>query len=50
VKMQEVTSEMERTSLVKSGGAALSNPGLLLPAAALLVGGGILGYAVLRRR
>jgi hypothetical protein len=41
---------MEKTSLVKSGGAALSNPGLLLPAAALLVGGGILGYAVLRRR
>src|ERR671916_664406 len=49
-KMQEVTSEMERTALVTSGGEALSNPGLLLPAAALLVGGGILGYAVLRRR
>src|SRR5918998_1533158 len=49
-KMQEVTSKMERTALVTSGGEALSNPGLLLPAAALLVGGGILGYAVLRRR
>jgi septum formation inhibitor MinC len=49
-RMQEVTTKMEKTSLVKSGGAALSEPGLLLPAAALLVGGGILGYAVLRRR
>ena len=51
-KMQEVTSkeQTERTALVKSGGVALSEPGLLLPAAALLVGGGILGFAILRRR
>jgi 4-diphosphocytidyl-2C-methyl-D-erythritol kinase len=50
---QEVTmeKEMEMTvekDLPKSGGVA---PGsLALPAAALLVGGGVLGYAVLRRR
>jgi F0F1-type ATP synthase membrane subunit b/b' len=49
-KMQEVTTKMERTGLVKSGGVALSEPGLMLPAAALLLGSGILGYAVLRRR
>ena len=48
-KMQEVTSQMEKTSLVKSGGVPLSDPGLLLPAAALLLGGSILGYALLRR-
>ena len=43
--------EMEMTvekDLPKSGGVA---PGsLALPAAALLIGGGVLGYAVLRRR
>jgi len=50
---QDVTieKEMEMTvekDLPKSGGVA---PGsLALPAAALLVGGGVLGYAVLRRR
>jgi 4-diphosphocytidyl-2C-methyl-D-erythritol kinase len=50
---QEMTmeKEMEMTvekDLPKSGGVA---PGsLALPAAALLVGGGVLGYAVLRRR
>jgi 4-diphosphocytidyl-2C-methyl-D-erythritol kinase len=50
---QDVTMEkqMEMTvekDLPKSGGVA---PGsLALPAAALLVGGGVLGYAVLRRR
>jgi 4-diphosphocytidyl-2C-methyl-D-erythritol kinase len=50
---QEVTmeKEMEMTvekDLPKSGGVA---PGsLALPAAALLIGGGVLGYAVLRRR
>ena len=50
---QDVTmeKEMEMTvekDLPKSGGVA---PGsLALPAAALLLGGGILGYAVLRRR
>ncbi len=50
---QDVTmeKEMEMTvekDLPKSGGVA---PGsLALPAAALLIGGGVLGYAVLRRR
>src|SRR5215204_4572107 len=50
-KMQEVTSKMERTALVKSGGPGAGSLGALAaPAAALLVGGAILGYAVLRRR
>jgi hypothetical protein len=42
---QETTVE---TDLPKSGGVAPAS--VALPAAALLVGGGILGYAVLRRR
>ena len=38
----------DKSLLPKSGGVP---PGsLLMPAAALLVGGGVLGYAVLRRR
>jgi DNA anti-recombination protein RmuC len=50
-KMQEVTSTMERTALVKSGGPGLGSVGALAaPAVALLVGGAVLGYAVLRRR
>ncbi len=50
---QEQTVKMEQTvevekDLPKSGGVG---PGsLALPAAALLIGGGVLGYAVLRRR
>jgi hypothetical protein len=48
---QEQTVRMEATvekDLPKSGGVA---PGsLVLPATALLIGGGVLGYAVLRRR
>ena len=48
---QEQTVKMEATvekDLPPSGGVA---PGsLVLPAAALLIGGGVLGYAVLRRR
>ena len=41
--------QMEGTQpLPKSGGAPVGS--ILLPAAALLVGGGVLGYAVLRRR
>ena len=47
----EMKMEMEQTvekDLPKSGGVG---PGsLALPAAALLIGGGVLGYAVLRRR
>jgi hypothetical protein len=42
---QEVTVEKD---LPKSGGVGAGS--LALPAAALLIGGGILGYAVLRRR
>ena len=50
---QEMTMMMEQTTMVekdlpKSGGVPVGS--ILLPAAALLVGGGILGYAVLRRR
>jgi hypothetical protein len=47
----EMKMEMEQTvekDLPKSGGVAAGS--LALPAAALLIGGGILGYAVLRRR
>ena len=48
---QEQTMRMEATvqkDLPPSGGPA---PGsLVLPATALLIGGGVLGYAVLRRR
>jgi hypothetical protein len=48
---QKVEQKMEMTvekDLPKSGGAPVGS--ILLPAAALLVGGGVLGYAVLRRR
>ena len=45
--MQESTTMMEK-DLPKSGGVPVGS--ILLPAAALLVGGGVLGYAVLRRR
>ena len=46
---QTVQMQMESTQpLPKSGGVPVGS--LLLPAAALLVGGGVLGYAVLRRR
>ena len=44
---QEDTMMMEK-DLPKSGGVPVGS--IVLPAAALLVGGGILGYAVLRRR
>jgi hypothetical protein len=45
--MMEQTTMMEK-DLPKSGGVPVGS--IVLPAAALLVGGGILGYAVLRRR
>ena len=51
VAQTETTTEMmvESTQpLPKSGGVPVGS--LLLPAAALLVGGGVLGYAILRRR
>ena len=41
----------ETTSpLPSSGGIGIGSPSVVLPAAALLLGGGILGYAVVRRR
>ena len=47
----ETTMMKETTSpLPKSGGIGIGGPSLLLPAIALLMGGGVLGYAVLRRR
>jgi hypothetical protein len=49
-KMEE-TAKMEKTvegKLPPSGGPAVTS--VLLPAAALLVGSGILAYAVMRRR
>ncbi len=45
--MMEQTTMMEK-DLPKSGGVPVGS--IVLPAAALLVGGGVLGYAVLRRR
>ncbi len=45
--MMEQTVEMEK-DLPRSGGVGPSS--LALPAAALLIGAGVLGYAVLRRR
>ena len=48
---QEMEMKMEATvekDLPKSGGVGPAP--LALPAAALLIGGGVLGYAVLRRR
>ena len=52
---QEMTVEkqvqMEGTQpLPKSGGVGIGSASVLLPAAALLVGAGIVGVAVLRRR
>lgn len=46
-KEQKVTTVIE-DDLPKSGGPAVSS--VLIPAAALLVGTGVLTYAVLRRR
>ena len=47
----EEEMQMEGTApLPKSGGPAIGFSAVALPALALLVGGGVLGYAVLRRR
>ena len=46
--MERETTVMMEKDLPKSGGVPVGS--MVLPAAALLVGGGILGYAVLRRR
>ncbi len=49
--MMEETMMMETTQpLPKSGGPVLGSPSILLPAAALLLGSGVLTFAVLRRR
>ena len=52
---QEMTVEREvqiegTAPLPPSGGPAIGFGAVALPALALLIGGGILGYAVLRRR
>ena len=47
----ETTMMKETTSpLPKSGGIGIGGPSLLLPAIALMMGGSVLGYAVVRRR
>ena len=49
--MIEETMMMESTQpLPASGGPVLGSPSILLPAAALLLGSGVLTFAVLRRR
>jgi hypothetical protein len=49
--MQEETMMMETTQpLPKSGGPAIGSTSVLLPVAALLLGSGVLAFAVLRRR
>ena len=49
--MVEQEMKMEGTApLPPSGGPSIGVGAVLLPAVALLVGGGVLGYAVLRRR
>jgi hypothetical protein len=49
--MQEETMMMETTQpLPKSGGPAIGSTSVLLPAGALLLGSGVLAFAVLRRR
>jgi hypothetical protein len=50
-KKQEMTVKMEGTApLPSSGGPAIGFSAVAAPAFALLVGGAVLGYAVLRRR
>ena len=49
--MMEETMMMETTQpLPKSGGPVIGSTSVLLPAAALLLGSGVLALAVLRRR
>jgi len=54
---QEKTTTIEETMMMEStqplpasGGPVLGSPSILLPAAALLLGSGVLTFAVLRRR
>ena len=46
--MEKETTVTMEGDLPKSGGVPVGT--IVLPAAALLVGGGIVGYAILRRR
>ncbi len=46
--MEKETTVTQEGDLPKSGGVPVG--AIVLPAAALLVGGGIVGYAILRRR
>ena len=53
VAQQESTIMIEQETtqpLPKSGGLTVGSPTVLLPTAALLLGGAVLGYAALRRR
>ena len=57
VMAQEQTVTMEETMMMettqplpKSGGPAIGSTSVLLPAGALLLGSGVLAFAVLRRR
>ena len=49
-KMEGTMMKETTSPLPKSGGIGIGSPSLLLPAIALIMGGGILGYAVVRRR
>ena len=51
--MMEETTAMEETTVMDGGRGDLpksGGPAILLPAAALLLGSGVLTYAILRRR
>jgi hypothetical protein len=51
VKTEETIEMTTQAPLPKSGGGAVGGPAVVLPAAAaLLLGSGVLAYAVLRRR
>ena len=49
-KMEGTVMKETTSPLPKSGGIGIGGPSLLLTAIALLMGGGILGYAIVRRR
>ena len=49
-KMEGTMMKETTSPLPKSGGFGIGGPSLLLPAITLLMGGGTLGYAVVRRR
>ena len=49
-KMESTMTKETTGPLPRSGGIGIGSPSVLLPAAALVLGMGIVGYAVLRRR